>query len=336
VNDAKRKIALVFPIFNEEGNIGPLYDAVIRTTSPLLAEYDLELVFVDDGSRDTSLEKLIALRNEDARVTVLSLSRNFGHQMAVTAGLDHAEADAVIIMDSDLQDPPRVALELVARWEAGADVVYAQRRSRKDSPFKRLTAHTFYWTLAKLASIDIPRNTGDFRLLDHRVVVELRKYREHHRFLRGMVAHLGFRQEAVLFDRDARLSGSSGYPLRKMIQFALDGILGFSTVPLQLISRMGLVLSGFAFLGVLYVIGVKLFVPSQAVPGWAFVTVAMFLMGGIQLVMLGVLGSYVGRTYVETQRRPLYALGLSLTSAREDSAPVEVAPQLQELVKPSR
>lgn len=333
MNPLKRKIAFIFPIFNEEGNINPLYDAVIDVTAPLLVEYELEFVFVDDGSKDASLEKLLSLRTEDDRVTVLSLSRNFGHQMAVTAGLDHADADAVVIMDSDLQDPPRVALELVARWEAGADVVYAQRRSRQDTVFKRATAHTFYWALAKLASIDIPRNTGDFRLLDRRVVVELRKYREHNRFLRGLVSHLGFRQEAVLFDRDARLSGRSGYPLRKMIKFALDGILGFSTMPLQLISRLGVVLSVFAFVGVLYVVGVKLFDPMQAVPGWAFVTVTMFLLGGIQLVMLGVLGSYVGRVYVETQGRPLYSLGLSLTSAgRETSEPRAAAPALAELV----
>lgn len=332
----QRKIAFVFPIYNEEGNIGPLYDTVIAVTAPLLAQYDLEFVFVNDGSKDASLDKLIELRNEDPRVTVLSLSRNFGHQMAVTAGLDHADADAVIIMDSDLQDPPRVALDLVARWEAGADVVYAQRRSRQDTIFKRATAHAFYWTLAKLASIEIPRNTGDFRLLDRRVVLELRKYREHHRFLRGLVSHLGFRQEAVLFDRDARLSGKTGYPLKKMINFALDGILGFSTVPLQLISRLGIVLSIFAFVGVLYVVGVRLFVPSSAVPGWAFVTVAMFLMGGIQLVMLGVLGSYVGRTYVETQHRPLYALGLALTSERETSASRAAAPELEELLAASR
>ena len=333
---AKRKIAFVFPIYNEEGNIGPLYDALIDVTAPLLNEYELEFVFVNDGSKDASLEKLIALREEDHRATVLSLSRNFGHQMAVTAGLDHADADAVIIMDSDLQDPPRVALELVARWEAGADVVYAQRRSRKDTLFKKATAHAFYWTLQRLASIDIPRNTGDFRLLDRRVVVELRKYREHHRFLRGLVSHLGFRQEAVLFDRDARHSGTTGYPLKKMVQFALDGILGFSTVPLQLISRLGFVLSAFAFLGVLYVVGVKLFLPAQAVSGWAFVTCAMFLMGGIQLVMLGVLGNYVGRTYVESQKRPLYALGLALTSATGHPAPAKAAPPLAELLGASR
>jgi polyisoprenyl-phosphate glycosyltransferase len=336
VNLTKRKIAFVFPIYNEEGNIGPLYDAVIQTTSPLLEEYELEFVFINDGSKDSSLDKLIALRDEDKRVTVLSLSRNFGHQIAVTAGLDHADADAVIIMDSDLQDPPRVALELVARWEAGADVVYAQRRSRQDTVFKRFTAHAFYWTLQKLASIDIPRNTGDFRLLDRRVVLEMRKYREHHRFLRGMVSHLGFRQEAVLFDRDARHSGVTGYPLKKMISFAVDGILGFSTVPLQLISRAGMALSVLAFLGILYVVGVKLFVPQTAVSGWAFVTVAIFLMGGIQMIMLGVLGSYVGRTYVETQGRPLYALGLSLTSAGESSRPAADAPALAELAVSNR
>jgi glycosyltransferase involved in cell wall biosynthesis len=312
-----RKIAFVFPIYNEEGNIQPLYDAVLAVTGPLLDEYELEFVFVNDGSRDASLEALITLRDFDERVSVLSLSRNFGHQMAVTAGLDHADADAVIVMDSDLQDPPAVALELIARWEAGADVVYAQRRSRQDTAFKRITAHAFYWLLSKLASIEIPRNTGDFRLLDRRVVEELRKYREHNRFLRGLVSHLGFRQEAVLFDRDARHSGSSGYPLRKMVKFALDGILGFSTVPLQLISRLGMLLSLFAFIGVLYVVGVKLFYPAAAVSGWAFVTVAMFLLGGIQLIMLGVLGSYIGRVYVEVQRRPLYALALTLTrSAR--------------------
>ena len=336
MNPPKRKIAIVFPIYNEEGNIGPLYEAVIDATAPLLTEYELELVFVDDGSKDASLEKLIGLRLEDPRVTVLSLSRNFGHQMAVTAGLDHADADAVIVMDSDLQDPPAVALELVARWEAGADVVYAQRRSRQDTLFKKATAHAFYWTLQRLASIDIPRNTGDFRLMDRRVVLEMRKYREHHRFLRGMVSHLGFRQEAVLFDRDARLSGTTGYPLKKMIQFALDGILGFSTVPLQLISRMGVVLSAFAFVGVLYVIGVKLFLPQTAVSGWAFVTVAIFLMGGIQLIMLGVLGSYVGRTYVETQRRPLYALGLSLTAAGHPEAEAPESVLLAELVGATR
>ena len=312
MNKRKQRIGFVFPIHNEVANIGPLYGTLIGVTESLLDRYELEFVFIDDGSTDGSLARLLEVREEDPRVSVLSFSRNFGHQLAVTAGLDHVDADAVIVMDSDLQDPPHVALQLIERWEAGAEVVYAQRRSRQDTLFKRATAHAFYWMLDKLSTVDIPRNTGDFRLMDRRVVEELRKYREHHRFLRGMVSHVGFRQEAVLFDRDARLAGSTGYPIGKMVKFALDGILGFSTVPLQIISRLGAAISAFAFLGVLNVLGVKLFDPAAAVPGWAFVTVSVFLIGGLQLVMLGVIGAYVGRIYIQTQNRPLYTLAMRL------------------------
>lgn len=315
----KQRVAFVLPIHDEEPNIGPLYGTLIGVTEGLLDRYDLELVFVDDGSTDGSLARLLEVREEDPRVTVLSFSRNFGHQLAVTAGLDHVDADAVIVMDSDLQDPPRVALELIERWEQGAEVVYAQRRSRQDTLFKRATAHAFYWTLDRLSAVRIPRNTGDFRLMDRRVVDELRQYREHSRFLRGMVSHVGFRQEAVLFDRDARLAGSTGYPLRKMIAFAVDGILGFSTMPLQLISRLGAVISACAFLGVLWVVGQRLLVPESTVPGWAFVTVSVFLIGGLQLVMLGVIGAYVGRIYIESQNRPLYTLAMRLPAVRPPS-----------------
>ncbi|ACU34094.1 glycosyltransferase family 2 protein [Actinosynnema mirum] len=313
---SRRKITYIFPIYNEQDNIDLLHQTIDEVTTPLRDRYDLEFVYVNDGSRDASLDKLLALRERDERATVISLSRNFGHQLAVTAGLDAAaDADAVIIMDADMQDPPRVSLELIERWEQGVDVVYAQRRSRQDGLFKRLTANVFYRTLEKLASIDIPRNTGDFRLLDRKVVAELAKYREQHRFLRGLVSYIGFRQEAVQFDRDARHAGETGYPLRKMLKFAADGMLGFSTTPLKLISRIGYLLSVVAFTGVLYVLGVKLLDPSSAVPGWAFMTIALFLIGGIQLIMLGVLGSYIGRTYVEVQRRPLYAVAVVARSA---------------------
>ncbi|GGR34462.1 MULTISPECIES: glycosyltransferase family 2 protein [Agromyces] len=316
----RKKIAYVFPIYNERGNIEVLYRTLVEELKRIESRYTFEFVFVDDGSKDDSLELLLELREQDPRVTVLSFARNYGHQMAVTAGIDYAEADAVVIMDSDLQDPPAVSIQLIERWESGADVVYAQRRTRKDTAFKRTTAHAFYWALSKLASIEIPRNTGDFRLLDRRVVAELRKYREHNRFLRGLVSYVGFRQEAVLFDRDARLSGETGYPLRKMMKFAADGILGFSTVPLQLISRVGLAISALAFLGIIYSVTVRLVAPETTVPGWAFVTVAMFLLGGIQLTMLGVLGSYVGRIYVEVQHRPLYSFALVAggTEGRDD------------------
>lgn len=315
--ERRRRITYVLPVYNESRGIDEFFTRLSAATTELEHRYDVRFLFVDDGSRDDSLEHLIGFRARDPRVSVLSFSRNFGHQVAVTAGLDHADGDAVIVMDTDLQDPPAVSLELVQRWEAGADVVYAQRRSRKDTVFKRATAHAFYALLSRLASIEIPRDAGDFRLLDQRVVHELRRYREHHRFLRGLVSYVGFRQEAVLFDRDARHAGVSGYPLRKMLRLATDGVIGFSTTPLLLISRLGFILSGFSFLGVLYAVGVRVFAPQDAVPGWAFVTVAMFMLGGIQLIMLGVLGSYVGRTYVEVQNRPLYTVAMALT----DSAP---------------
>ena len=307
---ARRRVAYVLPVFNEADGIDRFHGDLVAATSQR-PDLDFEFVYVDDGSRDESLPRLLALREGDDRVSVIALSRNFGHQMAVTAGLDAAgHADAVVIMDVDLQDPPRVSLELIERWEAGADVVYAQRRTRRDGFFKRATAFGFYWVLERLASSEIPRNVGDFRLMDRRVVAEVAKFREHNRFLRGIVASVGFRQEAVLFDRDPRFAGSSGYPLRRMIRFAADGILGFSTIPLQMITRLGLAISFLSMLVAVYVVAVKIFTPQNAVPGWAFLGVGMFLLGGIQLVMMGIIGSYLGRVYVEVQNRPLYSVAL--------------------------
>ncbi|MFC9255079.1 glycosyltransferase family 2 protein [Amycolatopsis thailandensis] len=311
----RRRIAFIFPIFNEEENIELLHRTVDEVIEPLAGKYDFSFLYIDDGSRDHSMDILTALSRRDDRVTVIELSRNFGHQMAVTAGLDLVEADAAIIMDSDMQDPPRVALELIEKWEEGFDVVYAQRRSRQDSAFKRFTAGAFYWFLRKMASVDIPRNTGDFRLIDRKVVDELRKYREQDRFLRGLVSYIGFKQTAVLFDRDKRHAGVTGYPLRKMLRFAADGILGFSVAPLRMITRLGYLISLLSFLGILYVVGVKLLAPSTAVPGWAFITAAMFFLGGIQIIMLGVLGSYIGRTYSQVQNRPLYGVASVRTGA---------------------
>ncbi|MEJ7832440.1 MAG: glycosyltransferase family 2 protein [Nocardioides sp.] len=307
--EPRRQITYVLPVYNEEQNIGDFHDTLAALTATR-ADLDFEFVYVDDGSRDRSLEKLLELRGLDDRVTVLSLSRNFGHQIAITAGLDVAEdADAVVIMDTDFQDPPRVSLEMISLWEDGVDVVFAQRRSRQDTTFKRATAYGFYWALDRLASVEIPRNVGDFRLMDRRVVAEVSRYREHDRFLRGIVANVGFRQEALLYDRDPR-AGQSGYPLRTMVSFAASGILGFSTAPLRWISRLGFVISAFSILLAMYVLYIRIFVPEQAVPGWAFLGVGMFLLSGLQLIMMGVIGSYLGRVYVETQDRPLYSLSL--------------------------
>jgi len=306
-----RTVAYVLPVYDEAENVAAFHRALVAATDER-PDLRFEFVYVDDGSGDGSLDRLLELRHDDPRVTVLSLSRNFGHQVAVTAGLDAATgADAVVVMDTDLQDPPGVSLELIRVWEKGVDVVYAQRRTRQDGPFKRATAYLFYWLLARLASIDIPRNVGDFRLMDARVVAEVVRYREYDRFLRGIVAHVGFRQEAVLFDRDARHSGTTGYPLRKMLAFATSGILGFSTLPLRLISRLGLAISAASVAAACYVLWVRLFVPGQAVPGWAFLGVGMFLLGGLQLTMMGVIGGYLGRVYVESQDRPLYSLALT-------------------------
>jgi dolichol-phosphate mannosyltransferase len=322
----RRTVAYVLPVYDEAGSVAELH-AQLEATTAKRPDLDFEFVYVDDGSRDGSLEQLLGLRAADPRVTVVGLSRNYGHQIAVTAGLDASTtADAVVIMDTDLQDPPAVSLDLIDVWEKGADVVYAQRRTRNDPAFKRATAFGFYWLLERLASSEIPRNVGDFRLMDRRVVAEVVKFREHSRFLRGIVASVGFRQEAVLFDRDARHAGQSGYPLRKMIKFAVDGILGFSTIPLQMITRLGLAISFVSLLVAGYAFAVKVFTPENAVPGWAFLGVGMFLLGGIQLVMMGVMGSYLGRVYVEVQTRPLYSVAVVARGTDGDTQTDAVSP----------
>lgn len=303
----KKVISYIFPIYNEADNI----DLLFSTMSALLdhhTNYLYEIIFINDGSGDSSLEKLCDIQDHDKRVRVIDFSRNFGHQIAVTAGLDYATGDAVIIMDSDMQDPPAVSFELVKKWEEGYDVVYAQRRSRKDTFFKKLTASVYYRALQKLADIDIPRNTGDFRLMDRKVVNEMKRFNEHNRFLRGMVSFVGFKQVAVQFDRDERHAGETGYPLKKMLKFAADGIFSFSSVPLKLISNTGYFIAGIAFLGIVYALIMKIFFPDITLEGWTFIVISILFMGGVQLIMLGVLGSYIGRIYTEAQARPLYLI----------------------------
>ena len=306
----KKVICYVIPFYYDAGNVHPLFNTLTKTISAdkYKSKYDFTFIFVNDGSTDATLKELIEVQQKDKRVTVINLARNYGHQIAVTAGLDHADADAVIIMDSDLQDPPRVSLELIDKWEEGYDVVYAQRRSRKDSAFKKLTANVYYRLLQKLTDIDIPRDTGDFRLIDKKVIAELGKFKEHNRFLRGMVSYIGFRQTPVLFDRDPRFAGKSGYSLKKLIKLAKDGIFGFSSAPLKFISRLGYTIALLSVVGIIYALFYKLFYPGAVVEGWTFTVISIFLIGGIQLVMLGVLGSYIGRIYTEVQDRPLYSI----------------------------
>jgi len=297
-------ITYIFPVYNNAPSLELLYDEMRKITAQLADRYAYEFIFVNDGSRDNSADVLRALAAKDKQVHVLLLSRNFGHQAAVSAGLQYAKGQAVIIMDADLQDPPEVCLDLVKRWEEGFQVVYAQRRTRKDSFLKRLTADTYYRLLSSLSSVDIPRNTGDFRLIDRKVVEVVKDMKEYHRFLRGMYSFAGFRQAPVQFDRHARHAGKSEYTLKKLLNLAKDGVFGFSDVPLKLATKLGFFTAGLAVIGVVYAIIAKLFFTVN-VPGWTMIMVAIFFVGGVQLMILGIMGEYIARIHDEVRHRPV-------------------------------
>lgn len=304
----RQKITYIFPVYNNADSLKELLQKVRSVMATSAKKYATEFIFVNDGSRDESLSVLRELAKKHADVVVLSLSRNFGHQAAVTAGLDRARGDAVIIMDADLQDPPRVCADLIKKWEEGYDVVYAQRRTRKDSAFKRITANAYYRMLAKMSSVHIPRNTGDFRLVDKKVVRVVRDMHEYHRFLRGMFSYVGFKQIGVQFDREARVGGKSEYTLKKLFKLAKDGVFGFSDAPLQFVTRLGFLVSVLSTIGILYAVVLRVFFPWITVPGWTMIVVSIFFMGGVQLVMLGVIGEYIGRIYNEVRNRPTYVV----------------------------
>ncbi|MBI5105934.1 MAG: glycosyltransferase family 2 protein [Solirubrobacterales bacterium] len=276
-----------------------------RRVSTALAGIPFELVIVDDGSTDRTPTILDELAEVDPRVRVVHLSRAFGHQMAITAGLDHARGDAVVMIDADLQDPPEVIPELLAAWEGGADVVVAKRRERPgETRFKLLTAKAFYSVMGRLAQIDLEPNAGDFRLLDRSALDALLQLRERSRFLRGMTSWVGYEQAVVEYDRDARHAGETKYPLRKMIRLAIDGVSSFSHFPLQIATVIGFWISAIAFLGLpLVIIARYSGIYDRGVPSVLF---AVLFIGGFQLMTLGVIGEYIGRIYDEVKRRPLY------------------------------
>ncbi len=305
IETARPVFSVVAPIYNEAETLPHFYARVVAAMESL--DEPFELVLVNDGSRDDSIAIMRALHERDPRVRVVDFSRNFGHQVAISAGLDHARGEAVVIIDSDLQDPPEVILELAAKWRQGAEVVYAQRRTRPgETRFKLLTAAAFYRLIRRLTSVDIPRDTGDFRLLDRRVVDTLVAMKEHHRFMRGLSVWVGFRQEAVQYDRQERYAGETKYPLTKMIRFALDAITGFSYAPLQLASTLGFVLAGLSLLGI--VVAVILRLLNVAIQGQTTTLIVVLLLGGIQLIFLGIIGEYLGRIYDEVRGRPLYVV----------------------------
>lgn len=295
--------SVVAPVYNEEETLPHFYSRVVDVMEELNEPF--ELVLINDGSRDGSARVMSELHERDPRVRVVDFSRNFGHQIAISAGLDYARGQVVIIIDSDLQDPPEVIPRLIERWRQGAEVVYAQRAKRTgETRFKLVTASAFYRVIARITSVDIPRNTGDFRLLDRRVVDALVTMREHHRFMRGLSMWVGFRQEAVQYDRHERFAGSTKYPFHKMLRFSIDAITSFSHLPLQLATTFGFFLAGISLVGI--VVAIVLRVTTHAIVGQASTLIMVLFMGGIQLIFLGVIGEYLGRIYDEVRARPLY------------------------------
>jgi len=313
---ARPTLSLVLPMFDEEEVIDELHAQLQSFLKDL--GVDTEVIFVDDGSRDKTFAKLGELCKRDARYSILSFSRNFGHQTAITAGVDHARGEAVVVMDADLQDPPSVVVEMMDKWREGYDVVYGKRKSRAgETFFKKLTAAIFYRLFAAMIPIEVPLDTGDFRLMSRRVVLTLRALRETHRFVRGMVSWVGFKQTAVLYDRPGRFAGETKYPLRKMLRFAIDGITSFSVLPLRLSTWLGVTMS---VLSVCYAIWACIvhFVLNRTVPGWTATVVLIALLASVQLLMIGILGEYIGRIYEEVKRRPLYVVKERVNLQKDD------------------
>lgn len=297
--------SVIAPIFNESASIPELY----RRICPVMDQTGQawEMLLVDDGSTDNSVDLIRNLAGQDERIRPVIFARNFGHQIAVTAGLDYSRGQAVVIIDADLQDPPELILDLIAKWQEGYEVVYAIRAEREgESWFKVFTASLFYRLISRITDVDIPLDAGDFRLLDRSVVDVLNQMRERHRFLRGMSAWVGFRQIGVPYRRAARFAGETKYPFRKMFRLALNAVTGFSYFPLQLATYVGFISAGLSILSIPVVIALRLWGTQAALVGQATTLIAVLFLGGVQLISLGILGEYIGRLYDEAKGRPLY------------------------------
>ena len=298
-------LSLVIPCFNEEQVIAVTVRRMTHFCSEL-SDLEAELIFIDDGSQDNTLSLLREYAAKDSRIKVICFARNFGHQIAVTAGMDAARGDAVVLIDADLQDPPEVIHQMIIKWREGYDVVYGTRTKRKgESVFKRSSARGFYRLLNKLSDTPIPLDTGDFRLMSRPIVDSLKAMPERDRFVRGMVSWVGFKQTAIAYERAERFAGKSKYPLGKMLRFASDGILSFSTKPLQISIALGMLAACIAMAGIFYAIGMRIFTDIW-VEGWTALMIAILFLGGVQLICVGILGEYIGRIYNEVKHRPLY------------------------------
>ena len=317
-------ISVVVPVFNESAVLRAFHERASRVLHGI-ADFDYELLFVDDGSRDDTYAQLKALAATDAHVRLLKFSRNFGHQIAISAGIDHARGDCVVVTDVDLQDPPEVIPQLIDKWRDGFDVVYGRRAGRDgETVMKRITAAAFYRLLSKVSRIQIPPDVGDFRLMSRRVVDELKKLREKDRFVRGLVSWIGFKQTGVDYQRERRAAGETKFRYREMIQFAIDGVASFSTAPLQLATWLGYAASLLAFIYLVGVVVQKLM--GITVQGFATIMVAMTFLGGVQLICLGIIGEYLGRIFNEIKPRPMYIIEDEWDpAASEDGRAVDVA-----------
>ncbi len=298
------EISIVVPLYNEEKNIRLMHDRLVSSILKITSNF--EIIYVNDGSNDNSFLELLKLSNEDERVKYINFSRNFGHQIAVTAGLDYSKGAAVVIIDGDLQDPPEVIPEMYVLYKEGFEVVYGQRLIRKGESFlKKITAKYFYRILKKITNINIPVDTGDFRLIDRKIVNDLKNMPEQNKFLRGQIAWLGYRQTSIFFERDERKFGETGYPFSKMLKFALDGITGFSDVPLQFVTKTGIFISFISFLVILYAI-FSHFILERTITGWTSLIISSMFIGGVQLISVGIIGEYISRINKNVQNRPLY------------------------------
>lgn len=301
-----KKLSVVIPIFNEEPNIELLYLRLRKVLESI--PYAWDLIFVNDGSRDNSGKIVKELRIKDRRIKYIEFSRNFGHQVAVTAGVNHASGDMIVIIDADLQDPPELIVEMVKKWEEGYEVVYAKRKKRKgETWFKLWTARLFYRLLRKITNFDIPLDTGDFRLIDKKVAENLRNMPERSRFIRGMVAWSGFRTIGIEYERDERHAGETKYPFKKMLRFAIDGITSFSYFPLQLASYLGIFFAILSFIFMVIALYLHFFT-QKTIQGWTSTIIAVLFIGGIQLFTLGIIGEYLARIGIDVKQRPIYVI----------------------------
>ena len=303
-----KKISVVIPAYNEQEVIKTCYDRIKKVLEEL-NNYEYEIIFINDGSKDDTLKILQEISKEDSKVKVISFARNFGHQAAVTAGIKHVTGDAIVIIDADLQDPPELLPEMIALWEEGNEVIYGQRKLRKgESAFKLLSAKLFYSTLNALSDVEIPKDTGDFRLVDRKVIDVINNLPEHNKFLRGLFSWVGFKQKAYKYEREERYAGKTKYPLKKMWKLATDGIISFSTKPLKLVGGLG-ILTIFISMGILiYSLVSYIFNLNNLTPGWTSIMVAITLFSGVQLLSIWIMSEYIARIYDEARNRPEYII----------------------------